>query len=83
LQKGSVNGNIFHRFFAFFVMAGFIPCSYSRFVKGFQMPLTDEEKRYTAWWQEKARKDIECAFGGVLVQSWFQVMSQTFLDSIA
>jgi hypothetical protein len=50
-----VNGNIFHRFFA--LIDWNLP-PYSRFVKGIQMPLTDEEKRYTAW-QESARKDIE------------------------
>ena len=50
-----VNGNVFHRFF---VLVNGIHPPYSRFVKGIQMPLTDEEKRYTAW-QEAARKDIE------------------------
>ncbi len=40
------------------------------------MPLTDEEKRYTAW-QEAARKDIQGAFG--VLQCRFQVMTRPFL----
>ena len=68
-----VNGIVFHRFFA--LVDGIYP-PYSRFVKGIQIPLTDEEKRYTAW-QEAARKDIERAFG--VLQSRFQVMARPFL----
>ena len=68
-----ISGSIFHRFFA--LVDGIYP-PYSRFVKGIQMPLTDEEKRYTAW-QEAARKDIERAFG--VLQSRFQVMARPFL----
>ena len=40
------------------------------------MPLTNEEKRYTAW-QEAARKHIERAFG--VLQCRFQVMARPFL----
>ena len=68
-----INGNVFHRFFV--LVDGIYP-TYSRFVKGIQMPLTDEEKRYTAW-QEAARKDIERAFG--VLQCRFQVMARPFL----
>jgi hypothetical protein len=45
---------------------------YSRFVRGFKAPITDEEVRFTAW-QESARKDIERAFG--VLQSKFKVLS--------
>jgi Plant transposon protein len=41
---------------------------YSRFVRGFKAPITDEEVRFTGW-QESARKDIERAFG-VLQCKW-------------
>lgn len=35
---------------------------FSRFVKGIKVPLTADQKKYTAW-QEAARKDIERCFG--------------------
>ena len=68
-----VAGNMFHRLFV--LVDGIYP-PYSRFVKGIQLPLTDAEKRYTAW-QEASRKDIERAFG--VLQSRFQVMARPFL----
>ncbi len=68
-----INGNVFHRFFV--LVDGIYP-PYSRFVIGIQMPLTDKEKRYTAW-QEVARKEIEQAFG--VLQCQFQVVAQPFL----
>jgi hypothetical protein len=68
-----VAGNMFHRLFV--LVDGIYP-PYSRFVKGIQLPLTDAEKRYTAW-QEASRKDIERAFG--VLQSPFQVMVRPFL----
>lgn len=45
----------------FFLTDGIYP-RYARFVKGLKVPLTEEQKRFTAW-QESARKDIERAFG--------------------
>jgi hypothetical protein len=69
-----VNGNVFHRIFV--LVDGIYP-PYSRFVKGIQMPLTDEEKRYTSW-QEAAKKDIERAFG--VLQCRLQVMARPFWD---
>ena len=68
-----VNGEIFPRFF---VLVDGIDPPYSRFVKGLKLPLTDVEKRYTAW-QESARKDIERAFG--VLQARFQVMRRPLL----
>jgi hypothetical protein len=68
-----VAGNMFHRLFV--LVDGIYP-PYSRVVKGIQLPLTDAEKRNTAW-QEASRKDIERAFG--VLQSGFQVMVRPFL----
>ncbi|KAI2509563.1 Plant transposon protein [Fragilaria crotonensis] len=68
-----VAGNEFNRLFA---LVDGIYSPYSRFVKGIQLPLTEPERRYTAW-QEAARKDIERAFG--VLQSRFQVMARPFL----
>lgn len=47
-----------------YVLADGIYPSHTRFAKGFKSPLTQAEKRYTAW-QEGARKDIERAFGNL------------------
>ena len=51
-----------------FVLVDGIYPKYSRFVKGIKDPLTEPEKKYSAW-QEAARKDIERAFG-VLQSQW-------------
>ncbi|KAG7372191.1 plant transposon protein [Nitzschia inconspicua] len=51
----------------FIVTDGIYP-KFSRFVKGVKEPITEEEKKYTAW-QEGARKDVERAFG-VLKCTW-------------
>ena len=51
-----------------FVLVDGIYPKYSRFVKGIKDPLTEQEKKYSAW-QEAARKDIERAFG-VLQSQW-------------
>jgi hypothetical protein len=51
----------------FLLVDGIYP-KYSRFVRGFKAPITDEEVRFTGW-QESARKDIERAFG-VLQCKW-------------
>jgi hypothetical protein len=48
---------------------------YSRFVKGLRQPTLPPEELFTSW-QEKARKDIERAFG--VLQSKFQVMERPF-----
>ena len=68
-----VKGEMFDKLFV--LVDGIYP-PYSRFVKGIQMPLTNEEQRYTAW-QEAKRKDIERAFG--VLQSQFQVMSRPYM----
>jgi hypothetical protein len=74
-----VAGNIFHRLLV--LVDGIYP-PYSRFVKGIQLPLTDAEKRYTAW-QEASRKDIESAFGWGPSKSLSgdgEVFSRTFTE---
>jgi hypothetical protein len=55
----------------FLLVDGIYP-KYSRFVRGFKAPVTDEEVRFTGW-QESARKDIERAFG--VIQSKWKVLS--------
>ncbi len=45
-----------------FVLTDGIYPPYSRFVGGVKSPITEAEKKFTAW-QESARKDIERAFG--------------------
>ncbi len=54
----------------FLLVDGIYP-KYSRFMKGIKDPLTNEERRYSAW-QEACRKDIERAFG--VLQSQWQFM---------
>ena len=49
--------------------------AYSRLVKGYKEPVTNQEKAFTAW-QESVRKDIERAFG-VLKGKW-QCMERPF-----
>jgi hypothetical protein len=56
----------------FLLVDGIYP-KYARFVPGISEPVTEEEKRYTAW-QEAARKDIERAFG--VLQAKFQVLAR-------
>lgn len=51
-----------------FILTDGIYPKFSRFVKGVKEPITEEEKKYTAW-QEGARKDVERAFG-VLKCTW-------------
>ena len=52
-----------------FVLVDGIYPSYSRFVRGLKEPVTDRETYFTTW-QEKARKDVERAFG--VLQGKFQ-----------
>jgi hypothetical protein len=54
----------------FMLVDGIYP-SYSRFIRGFKEPVTDEECAFTSW-QEGARKDVERAFG-VLQGKWKSV----------
>jgi Plant transposon protein len=61
----SINNKEFKQLFL--LVDGIYP-KYSRFVKGIKDPLTDQERKYSAW-QEAARKDIERAFG-VLQCQW-------------
>ena len=56
----------------FLLVDGIYP-SYSRFVKGISEPVNNRQKLYTEW-QEKARKDIERAFG--VLQSSFQFVTR-------
>ncbi|KAG7351020.1 plant transposon protein [Nitzschia inconspicua] len=51
-----------------FILTDGIYPKFSRFVKGVKEPITEEEKKYTAW-QEGARKDVERAVG-VLKCTW-------------
>jgi Plant transposon protein len=51
-----------------FVLVDGIYPKYSRFVRGMSQPITETEKKFTAW-QEGARKDIERAFA-VLQCKW-------------
>lgn len=46
---------------------------YSRFVRSFKEPITEEETKFTVW-QEYARKGIEMAFG-VLLQCKFKAVA--------
>ena len=55
----SVGDESFDRMFV--LVDGTYP-QFSRFVKGIKLPLTEEQKKYTAW-QEATRKEIERAFG--------------------
>jgi hypothetical protein len=61
-------GESSHPFQRMFLLVDGIYPKYSRFVRGFKAPITDEEVRFTGW-QESARKDIERAFG-VLQCKW-------------
>jgi hypothetical protein len=45
----------------FMLVDGIYP-KWSRFVRGYKEPVTDDEKAFTSW-QEGARKDVERAFG--------------------
>ena len=56
----------------FLLVDGIYP-SYSRFVKGISEPLDEQETVFTEW-QEKARKDIERAFG--VLQASFQFVTR-------
>jgi hypothetical protein len=56
----------------FILVDGIYP-QYSRFVRGVKEPLTQAEKRFTAW-QEAVRKDIERAFG--VLKSKFQFLER-------
>jgi hypothetical protein len=59
----------------FLLVDGIYP-HYSRFVRGIKEPITEKEKKYTAW-QEASRKDIERAFD-VLKSAW-QCLARPFL----
>lgn len=76
-QSGSVPFTILEEQFTnvFLLVDGIYP-SYSRFVRGIKHPITQQEKKYTAW-QEACRKDIERAFG-VLKGAW-QCLDRPFL----
>jgi ribosomal protein L32 len=63
----------------FFLVDGIYP-SFSRFVRGIKHPITEKEKRYTAW-QEACRKDIERAFG-VLKATWQCLERSILLHSL-
>ena len=61
---------IFHKLFI--LVDGIYP-RYSRFVKGMKEPITQRERRFTAF-QEAARKDTERAFG--VLQAKFQALAR-------
>jgi hypothetical protein len=64
-----------------FVLVDGIYPSYSRFVKGIKLPITNQEKNFTGW-QERARKDIERAFGAMKA-TWQFVAKPIMLHDLA
>jgi hypothetical protein len=55
----------------FMLVNGIFP-AYSRFICSFKEPVTNKESTFTSCWQERARKDVERAFG-VLQGMWKSV----------
>lgn len=77
LERGVVPYNIAGEEFNWMtVLVDGIYPAYSRFVKSFVRPVTDNEKLF-AEWQESKRKDIERAFG--VLQGKFQVLCRPLL----
>ncbi len=58
-----ISGEEFNKMF---VLVDGIYMNFFRFVRGINIPLTNEETKYTKW-QEAVRKDIEHAFGNLKI----------------